>query len=1830
MNEFNTNDVSVKNEGAGYFKSSMLSKPVIMAVAFLITLTSFSMASPTFSRYVMDDVLHNFIFNSAPTTVVNVNPIAGITTVGETLTAGTPIPANAQVTYQWMSATAVGGTYQAIEGATVSTYTLTATEYNKYLKVRVTGAGECTGSALSSASTQVTAAKLTSMAPIIGTTKIGSTLTAGLIIPSGATATYQWYYTNNGTTFTTIPAATNSTFVIPTGYNNRFLYVIAKGTGPYTGTVAAITSDPVVATTTTITGIEAPSGVCKAGYTLTAGDLSPYGANATYQWQKCLTPNGTFTNIAGAVSSTYTLAASDVGYYFKVLATGSGNYTGVVSSPVMGPVTTATLTEVGNINGTMAVGEILTSGMVSPFGATFTYQWQRATSPYSGYEDISGATNSTYLLQQSDSGYYIRVAALGTGVYTNTMYSDCKGPVQEDPASIIPLSSIGTIGGTLMVGSEIFAGDVNPAAATVTYQWKRATAAGGVYNNITGATSKNYVLTANDYNYYFKVEGTGVGNYSGTKLSAEAGPVLACPITSIGAILGTTVVGQELTAGLVLPVGATVNYQWQSATTITGTYYNLNGSVNSPTYTCGTAAVNRFVRVVVTGKGAYTGTVTSATTATKVRAASSPATTVTAIGVIKGAVPGMKEGTVLTAGTLTPVASTVTYQWAKCLTTNGAFINIVGANQSSYTVKKSDAGYYIRVMAIGNGYYTGTVFSSPTTVKVEKLSIQSIGTITGSLLSGETITAGQLDPIDATVTYQWYRSDAKNTAYGTYSPVSGATLATYLLGENDVGHYFKVLVTGMGAYNDVFESDITARVESSDSSISITNIGAIGGTNISVGAIITAGELGPSGATASYQWQRSSTIGGTPLDIPGATGSTYALTEADYDYYFRVKATGTGKYKGVVYSPVRGRVGKGKITSVGDIIGTAANGQTITAGLVLPVGATVTYQWQRTGLADMLYANITGATSSTYTISSQQNRFIRLVVTGTGKFEGIATSNPTPNRVINTAPTPITSIGPTAGTPSVGNTLNAGVLNPVDATASYQWYKAPRLSGPFIAIDGATNRTYLLKVSDYDNYVKVEASGTGKYSGRVSNAAIGRIASTEITGVGEISGTLKVGNTLTAGTVSPLDATVYYDWQSSSNPYSGFTSVLTTLSNKYNIGSEDNGKYIRVVVQGSGGYTGSAPSTAIGPVLPEDAQTINLSSIGVISGTNQVGKTLTAGVLSPAAATATYQWQRCSSVTGTYVNIEGATSNTYTLTADDWNNYIRVVATGNGSYTSIVNATTAGKTTPAQLVRISDIEGPGILRATLKAGTVFPLEATVNYQWYRDNTAINGATSKTYITVASDLYCDISVMATGYGAYTGTATSKYMYIDTSVLGNLTGVTISGEVEMGKTLSVSLLEPSGATAAYQWQRSRDYFGTYEDIYGAVDQTYVPTRSDYNYFIRVKASASGDYSGIVYSYPTSVAVPAIPIDLISDITGIPKSGHMLHAGTVSPAGATVEYQWVRSETPDGQMFNIADATDIVYTPTAEDVGWYIRVYTGGLGIYEGYGWSEAFGPIQPNPLTSIGDIIGMPQIGEILQVGDLSPILATATYQWKRCLTTNGAFENITGADTETYMPTDEDLGYYIRVDATGSGYYSETVQSESVGPVTQAAMNFMMLEMDMELPLLDEDFLTVPESGPAITIETPKESTSEPAINTGGETDSKHTINTGQGNTSEPAVSTNTDKDTDTNAGEKATTEPDKEDAESSKEAALEPEPPDSGETPEGPTGGSQGATIGTATDTLKGLSILAIRSFKDSFSTLGWLAKNETREAFGYTSQKLFAIYQNQCIYNFIRKGATL
>ena len=209
-------------------------------------------------------------------------------------------------------------------------------------------------------------------------------------------------------------------------------------------------------------------------------------------------------------------------------------------------------------------------------------------------------------------------------------------------------------------------------------------------------------------------------------------------------------------------------------------------------------------------------------------------------------------------------------------------------------------------------------------------------------------------------------------------------------------------------------------------------------------------------------------------------------------------------------------------------------------------------------------------------------------------------------------------------------------------------------------ISGATNATYTLATADEGKAIKVQVSFTddeGNEETLTSTAtdavSAAPAANSPATGVPTISGTAQVGETLMANTTGVADADglsnvqYEYQWLADHADIAGATGLTYTLTDS----EESKAITVRVSFTDDDGNSETLTSTATGAV---DARP-NSPATGAptITGTAQVGQTLTADTSGIADANGLsnvqyeYQWLADAA------EISGATNATYTLVAAD-------------------------------------------------------------------------------------------------------------------------------------------------------------------------------------------------------------------------------------------------------------------------------------------------------------------------------------------------------------------------------------------------------------------------------------------------------------------------------------------------------------------------------------------------------------------------------------------------
>lgn len=147
-----------------------------------------------------------------------------------------------------------------------------------------------------------------------------------------------------------------------------------------------------------------------------------------------------------------------------------------------------------------------------------------------------------------------------------------------------------------------------------------------------------------------------------------------------------------------------------------------------------------------------------------------------------------------------------------------------------------------------------------------------------------------------------------------------------------------------------------------------------------VGNILSVKSTVPSYATVNYSWR----VNG----IERSTSPTYTVESGDVGYKIQLLVTGIGAYSGEAYS-----ASTAEVVDYGTVTGVTLNnmnpqvGNVLRVDAIVPANATVTYQWKR------VRDNYVLGTGSTYSVSSNdKGEQIYLAVTGTGTYNGSATS----------------------------------------------------------------------------------------------------------------------------------------------------------------------------------------------------------------------------------------------------------------------------------------------------------------------------------------------------------------------------------------------------------------------------------------------------------------------------------------------------------------------------------------------------------------------------------------------------------------------------------------------------------------------------------------------------------------------------------------------------------------------------------------------------------------------------------------------------------------------
>ncbi|MBD8052025.1 putative Ig domain-containing protein, partial [Limnohabitans sp. JUR4] len=1212
----------------------------------------------------------------------SVTAITGTPTQAQVLTAGTlndPDGGISGITYQW-KANGID-----ITGATGRTFTLTQQQVGKVMTVEVgyidsLGPGKRVSSAATGAVVDVPE-EATGLAGIAGDAIEGGILTAlphAIVDPDGTVLTYlyQWRINDPSVSggYIDIPGATAAAYNIPTDQSHvgRFLQVVVTATNDGTPDGTAIASLPTAA----VRDINSPAtgsvdllGVAKEAGTLTAlvsGITDPDGTALTfsYQWQVADTANGSYTHINGATASSYNIAAdqSQVGKFLRVVVTATNDGTASGTSFVSAPSQA-----VANVNDAPMPSMAISAQMAtvqSPLSfsipANAFQDEDNDTLIYSAVLQ-SGAALSSMGLSMSASGV---LSGTPTTTGNHTLLVKATDPsglsatskldliinsVSDRSASgAVSLSGVAQEGGTLTANVNTLT-DPDGAIVRWRYNWQE---------NVNGAwqdldrQSANSLQIPTDQSLVGKTVRVRVMTLDalggGTQMVSNALTIQDTNDAASGSVIlsGAAQEGGALTAhtdGITDPDGTTLtfNHQWQIADTFNGPYVNIAAATGS-TYNMASdqSQVGKYLRVVVTASndGTSRGSTFISNPSAVVVNTNDPV-----IGSIALSGSAQEGGTLTanTSGMTDPdgMPLTFNYQWQMADAMDGTYTSIANATAKDLRIPgdQSFVGKYVRVLAtpIYFDAKVGNAMASQISQQIANVNDPAAGLveIKGNAIVGATLRAAteRISDADGTtlqLSYQWQISDTSN---GLYTNIASAQQSSYTIASDQVNKYFRVVATAINdgtTHGTSFTSAPTVQIKTTN------NIATQLLKDIGIFSADSTDGLFYFSTNGGSTWSEFSTV--------DANSVLVLRDEANTRLYFKPNANYSGSQSGEI-----------TIRSWYKWAGVGPNGGIALSG-----------------------TKVDGTTSVANTAFSKTAETIRIPA---------GTSSP-PVGAVGVLLGEVSKAGVTDfdggvtidGFGNEGEAVVANVSNLTDPdgttlTYAYRWQMSHTETGPYVDIPGATAKTFTSssKQIEIGRFVRVvatavndgSASGTdfiswplqfSKASGGVTIPHAALIRGEAIEG-----GTLTAYATRDVNTVyEEADAPFRFQWQIADSLHGVFRNIEGANQRQWQIPADQStiGKYIKVMVYPNTADGGLYAASSEGAVMVRNANDAAMGDIQ-LEGLARQGallRVVTSNISDPdgTALRLSYQWQVSDTPSGPFVDILGATSDSYVLSSD--------------------------------------------------------------------------------------------------------------------------------------------------------------------------------------------------------------------------------------------------------------------------------------------------------------------------------------------------------------------------------------------------------------------------------------------------------------------------------------------------------------------------------------------------------------------------------------------------
>lgn len=1438
-----------------------------------------------------------------------VAPGAGSSSTVFTLTT-TGFTALGAISFQWQSTTDTTSGWTDISGATTSVYSFTGITSDMYYRCNVTcGTSSITTSTFAKAAVYLVPSSCTPTcnAPTTACSSVGIYLASNTnrlrLVGAGNTLLDSFacnntgYRDNTATHTVTLSLGNSYTMTCGSGGFNTQAYQVwidfnSDGAFQTSESVGGRTATTTSAATFTITIPSSGSVVTTGGpfRMRVVGDFSnnypsiypcPTTSNSTYAEAR---DYRVMLNTAPAL----TVAPTSLAFPPTTVTT--------ASSPISAAITGAYLVPAsGSITITAPTGFTVYNG--ASWVSSYTIGYAGST--------LIGATIQTRFEPSAATSYTGNVTIAGGGTTINLAVSGtgaalCSGaPTAGTAAASVSLAGSTTPITLTNTGYTVSGG--------IQFQWQSSTdTTSGIWSNISGATLAAYNFTGISANSYFRCKVT----CSASSLSDSTNIVLirfmaasSCtpsfvyPGCTYGMVVATPSNPFRINGSSGSINDATVcssSLHYRDFTSTMSVTLNAGASYSA---TCGNGGGNPVsyqIWIDFNNDGTFQTTESVGGNAGSTTASASMVCPITIPTSSAGVTPGLYRMRVVCF-----------YYY------NGTFPSIPpcpnGVSPSTYGEVRD---YAVNINVPPTGSVSPTSLTFPATTISSVSSIQTVA-----------LTANYLLPTSGSLTI---------TAPTGYTLFTGSSyVSSYTVGYTGgtLSHTISVRFEPTAA--STYTGNVTiAGGGLTTINVPVTGTGSSGCTGTpTAGSVLCTPSYGTSGSTfafslvgstvaggLTYQWQSSTTAGGSYTPISGATGITYSVSGLSATTFYNcvVTCTSSGGTSTAAYDTANVRFPAASCTPAPSFpscgYGMAMTSFTLTGSLSTSISdasaCSGTGYQDRTSLSCTLYKSYTYNTTVGFSSGNACIAQFWIDFNSDSTFQSTETVGGT-----NTSFTTTTNISVV-----IPSTVPSGTYRMRTVISfSGSGYAYPSLNPCMTSYSYGEARDYKITITDAPPIVT--ATPTTIAYGGITTGTSSPEQSFSITGAfllpssGSLTVTAPTGFTVcsTAGGTYTSSYNVAYTsgTLAATNVFVRFNpTASTTYSGNVQVTGGGIGSAVNVAVSGTGAAVCTGTPTAGTTVISPTTGTVSTAFTLSLSGTT------TSGGL-------TYQWQSSSTgYSGSYTNITGATSPTYMFTGIRSNMYFQCVVTCPtfGSSTSTPVLTTFVLPTPCStpFTYASTACSAG-MAATIQSFYLAGFLGNINDVLACNNTGYRDRTALSTTMVTGSGYT-ATVATTSVSSYT---VNCQIWIDFNGDGTfVSSETVGGANNIsGSSNAIGINIPSGVGTGLLRMRALVTYGsgvTYPSLNPCGGYNYGEVR-DYSVVITAPTACSGTPApGPLTATATSGCNPVASTLSMPDIAGI--------------TGLT--YQWQSSSTGGaGTYSNIIGATGYTYNSSSTANTYYI---------------------------------------------------------------------------------------------------------------------------------------------------------------------------------------------------------------------------------------------------------------------------------------------------------------